>query len=179
MAAGSGFSVKARAAMSTIDARRMRRVLLVAMLLVPLWGATAPLEPGAVLPRLSLSDQHDKPWTTAPGTRQVLFAADKAASDLANPLLAAQGPGFLSRGGIVYLADISAMPAMVTRVFALPKLRELPFEIGLVRETAVAADLPRQPGKVTVLDLDQGVITQIRYVADAKALRLALGIAAE
>jgi hypothetical protein len=32
---------------------------------------------------------------------------------------------------------------------------------------------------VTVLDLDPGVIKQIRYAADAKALRLALGIAAE
>jgi hypothetical protein len=50
---------------------------------------------------------------------------------------------------------------------------------GWLAETAVAADLPRQPGKVTVLDLDQGVVTQIRYAADAKALRLALGIEAE
>jgi hypothetical protein len=28
---------------------------------------------------------------------------------------------------------------------------------------------------VTVLDLDQGVITRIRHAADAQALRLALG----
>ncbi len=165
--------------MTMIDTRRVRQALLGAMLILPLWGTAAPLAPGAVLPPLSLSDQHDKPWTAGPGTRVVLFAADKAASDLANPLIAEQGPEFLSRGGIVYLADISAMPAMVTRLFALPKLRELPFSIGLVRRTAAADDLPRQPGKVTVLDLDRGVITQIRYAADAKALRLALGMAAE
>ena len=165
--------------MTLIDKQCMRRALLGAMVLVPLWGAAAPVEPGAVLPTLTLSDQHDKPWTAGPSTKHLLFAADKAASDLANALLAAQGPGFLSGSGIVYVADISAMPALVTRLFARPKLRELPFPIGLVSEAALTADLPRQPGRVTVLDLNQGVITQIRYAADAKALRMALGLAAD
>jgi len=158
---------------------RLALVGLFAAFVLPLCAAAAPVEPGGALPALTLTDQHDKPWTVAPSTKQLLFAADKAGSDLANAVLAAQSPGFQSDGGIAYLADISAMPALVTRMFAVPKLRELPFSIGLVRETAVVADLPRQPGKVTVLDLDQGVITQIRYAADAQALRLALGIAAE
>jgi hypothetical protein len=63
---------------------------------------------------------------------------------------------------------------MITRLLAPPKLRELPFAIGLGRETTVAADLPRQHRSVTAPDLDQGVITQIRYAADGKALRMAI-----
>ena len=159
--------------------RRLALVGLFAWLALPLCAAAAPVEPGSALPTLTLTDQHDKPWTVAPSTKQLLFAADKAGSDFANAVLAAQGPGFLNQGGVVYLADISAMPALVTRMFALPKLRELAFPIGLARDAALTAELPRQSGHVTVLDLNQGVITKIRFAADAKALRQALGIAAD
>ena len=157
--------------------RGLRRTGLAAVLLASLGVSAAPLEPGVLLPTLALSDQHDKPLALGLGTKQLLFAADKAASDRVNEVLSAQEPGFVGRNGIAYVADISAMPAMVTRMFALPKLRALPFPVGLVRDAALTAALPRQPGQVTVLDLDQGVITRIRHAADAQALRLALGLA--
>jgi hypothetical protein len=96
----------------------------------------------------------------------------------ADAVLAAQGPGFLSQGGVVHAADVSAMPALVTRMSALTKLRESAFPIGLARGAALTDELPRQSAHVTVLDLNQSVITKIRFAADAQALRQALGIAA-
>lgn len=159
-------------------AQRLRRTLVTALLLAPLWAPATPVETGGSLPTLVLNDQHDKPVAVTPATRQLVFAADKPASDLASSVLAAQAPGVLGRHGIVYVADISAMPALVTRMFALPRLRELPFAIGLAREAAALAHLPRQGGRVTVLDLHEGAVTQIRYAGDAQALQQALGFTA-
>jgi hypothetical protein len=106
----------------------------------------------------------------------VLFAADKAASDLANALLAAQPAGVLDRLQAAYLADISAMPAVITRMFALPALRALPFRVGLARDASLLADVPRQRGAVSVIRLSEGRVDRIDFASDEVQLRSALGL---
>jgi hypothetical protein len=69
----------------------------------------------------------------------------------------------------------------VTRLVALPRLRELPFALALVRDSAQQAqlaDLPRRPGQATVLRLHEGRVAQVHSVADAVALRALLGLPA-
>jgi len=155
----------------------LRRALLCAAACVPLWIGAVPIESGAAWPMLELSDQHDKPVRISPAIRLVIFAAEKPASDLVIRVLGAQGRNTLERTGAVYLADISAMPSIVTRMFALPKLRGLPFPVGLAREAAAVADLPRRPGAATVLTLKDGQVTQVQYAQTEAELRQALGLA--
>jgi len=81
------------------------------MLCRPLWLGATPLEAGATWPALSLKDQNDQLVVIHATTRHVIFAAEKQVSDM-----------------------ISAMPAMTSRMFAIPKLRELPFPVGLLRD---------------------------------------------
>ena len=59
-------------------------------LVLSLAADAAPILPGAVLPALALEDQHGRTVSTSANTRLVLFAADKAASDLINEVLAAR-----------------------------------------------------------------------------------------
>jgi len=142
--------------------------------------AAAPLTVGTPLPPLTLNDQHDKPVTIGPATRWIVFASEKAVSDMVNTVLSAEPAGTVERLQLVYIADISAMPAMVTRMFALPKLRELPYPVALARESdqvAQVADLPRQPGSATLLRLEDGRIARISAVGSAAELRAALGLA--
>lgn len=153
------------------------RVLCCAAACIPLWIGAVPIDAGAPWPMLELSDQHDKPVRIGPAVRLVIFAAEKPVSDLVTRVLGAQGSNTLERAGAVYVADISAMPSIVTRMFALPKLRELPFQIGLAREAATVADLPRRPGAATLLTLKDGQVTQVRYVQTEAELRQALGLA--
>ena len=70
------------------------------------------------------------------------------------------------------------MPAMVTRMFALPKLRKLPFAVGLVQKPEITAHLPRKPGEVTLITLEQGRVQAIEYLPTEAALLHSLGIAA-
>lgn len=156
--------------------RSIRALFVLGALLFATAAAAAPLAPGAAFPLLKLEDQHGKVLAVPAGTRVVLFAADKAASDLANALLAAQPDGVLDRLQAVYLADISAMPALVTRMFALPALRALPFRVGLARDGSLLADVPRQRGAVSVIRLAEGRVDQIEFASNDAQLGSALGL---
>lgn len=149
---------------------------------LPLRAEAAPLTEGSAMPTLSLNDQHDKPAAVSPQTRWVVFTAEKPVSDMVSAVLAAEPAGVADRLRLVYVADISGMPALVTRMFALPKLRELPFPIALVRDAAQdtqVADIPRVKGAATVLRLDNGRVAQVATVRLADELRTLLGLPAK
>lgn len=158
------------------NSTRSRLLAGLVALMLPLAAGAAPLLPGASLPSLSLEDQHGKTVSTRAGTRIILFAADKAASDLINEVLAAQPDGVLDTLNAVYFADISAMPALVTRMFALPALREMPFAVGLGRDAAQLADLPRQKGAATIMRVADGKVATIEYARNASQLMQAIGL---
>jgi hypothetical protein len=141
----------------------------------------APLSAGSAMPTLNLNDQHDKPAPVGPSTRWVVFTAEKPVSDMVNTVLAAEPAGVLDRLRLVVVADISGMPALVTRMFALPKMRELPFPIALVRDPAQltqVADIPRATGGATVLRLESGRVAQVATASQATELRALLGLTA-
>jgi cysteine synthase A len=145
----------------------------------PVRRGRAALEPGSPTPVITLDDQHGKPVRVDAGTRRVLFSAERAVNDMVSKVLLAQPAGVLERQETVYLADISGMPAVITRLFALPKMRDLPFSIGLAREpaqVALVADLPRQPGAATVLRFADGKLVDIHLARNESQLRAALGL---
>ncbi len=155
-------------------------VLVLALVLTGPLAAIAAAEPdapelpvgtGQALPKLQLKDQHDRTHEIDAQTLLVLFAPDRDSSELAHALLEELGGDALAQAGIAYVADISAMPGLVTSIFALPKMRGYSYPLLLGREEADTAALPRRPGEVTLIDLDGGVVTAVRYSADTETLR--------
>lgn len=152
-----------------------RAVLLLATFGAAAWAAT--LAPGMALPPLTLTDQHDVAATIGADTRVVLFTRDMDAGDVAKEALA-EHAALLDTAHAVYVADISRMPSLVAKLFALPAMRKRPYRMLLDRDGAATADLPAREGEVTVLRLADGKIAAIEYVASAEALRAALAPAA-
>lgn len=136
--------------------------------------AAAAVAVGQPLPALALKDQHDKPWQITPGTRLVIFAAGRKASTLVQSVLQALPKDQLTRKNALYLADMSKMPGFVTRTFALPALREMPYLIGVSLDEAVLAPWPRQTDAVTLIELEQNMVKRISYAATEPDLRAAL-----
>lgn len=151
------------------------RLFAVALACVSVPALAAPVAPGGLLPPLTVADQHERQVQIDANTRVVVFAGDKAASDVVSDALRPHS-SVLAERRIVYIADISAMPAIVTRMFALPKLRELPFPVGLVRDAQTTAHLPRKPKEITVVKLEGLRIQAIEFVPDAASLHRSLGI---
>lgn len=111
----------------------------------------APVAVGQTLPALNLKDQHDKAWQITPSTRLVMFAAGRKASNLTQAVLKALPQDQLSRKNAVSLADMSKMPGIITRTFALPKLRDLHYQIGVSMDETTLAAWPRQTDAVTLI----------------------------
>lgn len=151
-------------------------LLLAALLSGSALALAAPPQPGQPLPELVLKDQHDQPWTVSGDTKLVLFAAGRKASNLMQTVLTGQPAGFLASRQAVYLADMSRMPGFVTRTFALPALREMPFVVGVVLDEALLADWPRPDGAVTLITLQNGRVISVSHASTEASLRAALGL---
>lgn len=153
-----------------------RPLLLIAFLLLLAGSAlaAATLEPGAALPRLELVDQNDRPFELPPATRSLLFAADRAGSDLAGQALEGFTQAQLDAMQLRYVADISAMPSLITKMFALPALRSRAYAVGLVRDASLTAAFPREQGAVTVLRFADGRLVSVAFAHNVGDLRKAM-----
>ncbi len=107
----------------------------------------------------------------------MIFSAERDVSSLVETALDDQTTASLDAAGILYIADISAMPGIITTVIALPKMRKRPYPMLLGRSPEETAMLPREAGKITLIEADAGSVTAVRYLADAPALRSALRLA--
>jgi len=154
----------------------MNKLLLTLCLACPLWVSAGPIDVGQALPTLSLQNQHGQAWRVAPDTQLVIFAAGRTASNLVMAVLSAQPKGFLASRHAVYLADMSKMPGFITRTFALPSLREQPFEVGVSLDAKTLAEWPRQTDAVTLIRLDQGRVTGHEFATTEVQLKAALGL---
>ncbi len=152
---------------------RLLPALLLTLSLAPVQAAGV-LAVGDPLPAMTLEDQHGSEHRVGEATRLLLFAPDQDAGEVARDALEGRSAEDLAAAGIAYVADISAMPGLVTRLFALPKMREYSFPVLLGREPGQSAHLPRRPGRVTVLEVQGGALAGVRYAGDAEALGKAL-----
>jgi hypothetical protein len=146
-------------------------VLISTLLAMAAVASAEPLRPGMPMPEIRLTDQHDVEMTIGPGVRYVVFTRDMDAGNLVKEALAENGGSILESAHAVYVADISGMPAFVTKVFAVPAMRKRGYRIVLDRDGKATTDVPSEEGKITVLDVGNGTVGQIQYVASAEGLR--------
>lgn len=127
-------------------------------------SAVALVAEGDKLPYLVITDQHGKKVEVSDDTQRLLIAVDNEGSGLVSGFLETQASNWLSDQHTVYLADIHKMPGFVASMFALPKLREKPYSIGLGREEVDLAIFPRQKGCVTVISVSNTTLGAPEFV---------------
>ena len=147
-------------------------------LTISLFSATGaqgePLRPGMAMPEIRLVDQHDVAVTIGAAVRYALVTRDMDSGDLVKEALAENGGATLEAARAVYVSDISRMPGVITKLFALPAMRKRGYRILLDRDGKATADIPNEAGKITVLELAGGAITRIHYVSTVEGLRALL-----
>jgi hypothetical protein len=148
---------------------------VVVLLFFPLVVSAAPLTSGDNLPGLNLPDQHGDSHTLSNGN-MVLFAPDRGAGELAHEALNHTDKVEMAAKGIFFISDISGMPTLVTRMFALPAMRKYPYLVLLGYEKEDTAVLPRQGGRVTVLHIKAGKVSRIEYANSPEGLAGIIGI---
>jgi len=132
------------------------------------------LEPGEKLAPWTLLDQHDQAYSLDAGTHILLVARDMDGAKLVKAALAEQPKGYLEARDAVFVADIQRMPALISKLFAIPAMRDYNYRVLLDREGRVASRYPGQEGQVQWLQLREGVLVSQHSFADAAALKAAL-----
>ncbi|MBB1489640.1 hypothetical protein [Oceanospirillum sediminis] len=117
------------------------------------------------LSSVSVNDQWDKPVTIDSQIKWLVFSHHKEGGEWVKNAIQQQNVSNLSAHNIVYLADISAMPGFITRLFALPKMRDYGFRIGLIRDEDIAQNWPKQENSVSVYWMDNGSVTESQFFA--------------
>jgi hypothetical protein len=150
----------------------LKKLLLLTLLCLGLNAGAfaAELKVGDALPAISMNDQHDKPITVAADVQTLLFAIEKPPSELVNTYLMKQDKDYLTTKKAYFLADISGMPSMITKMFALPNMRQRPYSILLAHDAKEAEFMPRQKDHVTVVKVKAGKVEKILFINDAAAL---------
>ena len=108
--------------------RRLQTIRGQAAFLITVWGilvgvaSAAEVGVGDPMPELSLPDQHAK--LTEVDARVVIMAFEMDVAKSFNKWLDARGKDWLPKRNAVYVADISAMPKTISKMFAVPKMRK-------------------------------------------------------
>lgn len=151
----------------------MRFFAGIVLSLMPLWGQA--LEVGERLAPWTLLDQHEQAYTLDGETRILLVARSMDGARLVEAALKTQPPGYLEARQAIFIADISHMPSLIARLFAIPAMRDYPYRMLLDHDSRVSSRYPGDPAKVLWLDLEQGRLRARREFGDASALAAALG----
>ncbi len=119
---------------------------------------------------MKFADQWEKSVEISGETKIVLFSYDMDGSDIIKAALDEIKVKDLSAKQWVYIADVSGMPALVAKLFAMPKMKKYPYAIALDKKGEQTKGWQRQAGQAAVLILQNGQVQSVQYFADSKAL---------
>ena len=132
------------------------------------------VEVGEKLAPWTLLDQHDQAYSLNDQTHTLLVARNMDGAKLVKAALADQPKGYLEARNTVFVADIQRMPALISKLFAIPAMRDYSYRVLLDREGTVATRYAGAEDKVLWLQLDKGQVVATHEYESADALRQAL-----
>lgn len=114
---------------------------------------------GDPFPAWELTDQFDESHGL-PGnsTEVVVFSRSKQADESLSPVLESVAGERLVSGDVIYLSDISGMPGLISRLFALPALRDRDYPVVLIREEGLSVRLVNKTDCLALYRLEQGTV---------------------
>ncbi|UQB41446.1 hypothetical protein JX580_07060 [Thiomicrospira microaerophila] len=113
---------------------------------------------------ITFEDQHGEVIQLDSSVKWAIFSHHNKGAKMTKEAIDQSGINDFARHQGVYIADISRMPALVTRMFAMPAMRKYPFKMALDREGQLTQNLPRQDEKVTLIRLDNLTIVETQFV---------------
>lgn len=139
-----------------------KKLLLCLFLGGSLW-ASAAFNEGDKIGNFSLLNQFDVKQTVDNSVETIVVSFEKDTGAQLNEFLSKQTPDFLQQHKAVFIANISGMPSIITKMFALPKMRNYKHSILLIYDESDVR-FKSQEGKSTVYKLKDGIIQSIEFI---------------
>ena len=119
------------------------------------------------LQTFTLPDQFEKSHAVDKTVHTIIVSFEKSTGADMNAFLNEHCPDYLHKHNAVFVANISEMPSLITKLFAMPKMRKYKHTILIVNDEDNHQFLYKED-KITVYTLKDGVISYIEYVDTAK-----------
>lgn len=137
----------------------MKIILSLFVLLVGLSGFAS--ESLVTLQPSEFSDQHDQIQKLTIETKWILFSTEMESFNMAKTAFEKTGLKSATEKNGLLVSDISKMPSLVTKMFALPKMRKYPFTVALDRKGDLTKTWPRTKGSLTLIKLDKLEVKEV------------------
>jgi hypothetical protein len=130
-----------------------------------------PLEIGDTFPSVTYEHPDETKDQLKPDTKYVIVSFEMELSKGIHNWLAEKETDYLAKHKAEYIADITKMPAIITFLFARPKMKKYKFPILLAKDERFAPQFPVLEGKFALFELDEArKVKEVRYFKDMDTL---------
>ncbi|PNV83110.1 MAG: hypothetical protein C0627_06075 [Sulfurimonas sp.] len=128
----------------------------------------------AKLVKFKYVSPHGEEIKISKDVKLIIATFEKDSGALANSYFDEQEPTYLQRHHAVFIADINKMPTIITKMFALPKLRKYKHPIFINYDEKFEEAATSKEGKITILYIEEEKIKEISYVSTQQELKEAI-----
>ena len=115
----------------------------------------------------SLPSQFDEKKSIDSSTKLILVSFEKGTGKDINTFLASKPQDFLAKHKAIFIANISGMPSIITKLFAMPRMREYKHSILLIYDDNDDRFVSQEK-KTTLYKIENGVIKSITYIDESQ-----------
>ncbi|WP_413581119.1 hypothetical protein [Bdellovibrio sp. HCB288] len=115
-------------------------------------------------------NQFEEPAELSTTTQWILFSSDMDAAKILTEYLNAN-PGKLDPAKTLVIADISKMPGLVSKMFAIPKMRKYNYKLALDRTGEATQDWPREKGQIIVMKVAELKVESIERLNSKESIK--------
>ncbi len=116
-----------------------------------------------------LADQFGVYHTVDRHTKTIIVSSEKETGKDINNFLATKPKNYLKKNDAVFIANISKMPSIITRMIAMPRLKEYKHNILLINNEEDNRFAHRDE-KITIYKLKNSIVEKIYYINSAKEI---------
>lgn len=149
----------------------MKKIIIFMSGLIMALSLSAQSAETKTLSQQVFEDQHGAPLSLSVSTQWLIFAHDKQGGEWVKQALIELGIADLEARGGLYVADISGMPALIIKWFALPKAQSFPFRIAFDTSGELTADWPREDSTVSLMRLNSLNVTEQVNATSAEQIK--------
>lgn len=123
-----------------------------------------PLKIGNKVEFALLQDQYANPFPHEDKMEILLYADDMETSRDVRDAIGRVESACYEQGQLVFVANVSGMPTLITRMIALPKMRGYGFPIWLDYDGEATEALPLQEDHISIVRVKNGAIISVEFV---------------
>lgn len=142
-------------------------VLFSAVLMALTACSSAPVEALRVGQKVEfalLQDQFSNPFPHEDAMGLLIYADSMEASRDVRDAIHLLDSVCYETGKLVFVADVSGMPSLITKLIAVPKMRGYGFPVWLDYDGEATEAMPVKEDQVSVLTVEDGLIREIQFV---------------